>query len=167
MTHAARMRIIRRIAQTAAAPVAPTASVSGSPTPIDITTFFPMVIKTWGPDNLAKIQQMVNILNSAIYILSAGQMDFNTLRSQAFNVDASKYPDQTLSAIVKLSGVIYHQMLANQAPSLLPPQRGQIINLIKGALNVSAIPDGSINQALQTKVGNLKEKLNSILITIK
>jgi hypothetical protein len=169
-----RKKIIERIAQqaatTAPAITGPT-SVPGSPSSVPINTFFPSVSIAWGANNIDKIGNIVNILNQAIFVLSNGQMDFNTLRVAYFNVDLSKYPDQTLRAIIALSQVIYTRMLSNRGQpfrqALSPIIRQQTIMLIERSLNVSSIPAGGINQYLQTKVGNFKEVMGSILATIK
>lgn len=170
-----RIKLIERIAQTAA-PAASTVqsgvpSVTGSPTTVDIATFFPAVTKVWGSTNLAKIQTIINAINNAIYVLSGGQMDFNTLRVQYFITDTSKYPDQVLTAIIRLAQVVYNRMLTDHAQNrvtiLSPEEKSQIIIQIQRMLNTSTIPDGAINTFLQTKVGNFKEVLNSILATIR
>lgn len=163
-----RRKLIERIAQTAQ-PGVP--SISGSPSSVDIATFFPAVTRVWGANNLSKIQSLINALNNAIYVLSAGQMDFNTLRVQYFITDASKFPDPVLTAIIRLAQVIYNRMLTNHAKQRIEPisimEKQQILTQIKQMLNVSAIPDGGINNFLATKIGNFKETLNGILSTIR
>lgn len=172
-----RSYLIKRIAQAVATSPASTPSsataipsVSGSPTTVDIATFFPSISLAWGANNLSKIQNIVNAINFAIYVLSAGQADFNTFRLQYFNIDPDQYPDQTLQGIIRLAQVLYNRMLTNHAQpfktALAPQDKQQIIRQVMVPLNSSMIPSGGINAYLQSKVGAFKETLNSVLATI-
>lgn len=173
-----RLKWLFKIAQTATdttttdpTTAGPT-TVAGDPTPVDIVTYFASVSQAWGPANLNFIQQIVNILNYSIYVFSSGQLDFNRLRIGQFSVDASKFPDAVLMAVVRLSQMVYNRILTNAgqpftAP-LTPEDKKARINQMVQTINSSNIPAGAINNFLRTKIGgNLKEMLLSVLPLIK
>lgn len=165
-----RIKLINRMAQVTQTKQPGPTSVAGNPMAVDVVSLFTDVPKVWGFNNISKIQQIINIINQAIYVLSDAQIDFNQLRLAYFNIDTSKYSNIVLQAIIRLASVIYMQMLTDKTKQRTQPlssqEKQQIIAHISQSLNVSAIPDGSINNFLQTKVGNFKEVLKGILFTI-
>ncbi len=175
MSSKLRLNLLKRIAQAAQPPANTTtgpATVSGSPTKCDILVYFPSLIKAWGSNNLSFIQSLVDNLNEGIFILSQGQIDFNKLRVQQFNVDVSKYPDRVLMDIVKFSQMVYKILLTDagkEFPAQLSPEMKKTkITQLSGALGTSGIPDGMINQFLGTKIGgNLKSMITNDLSNIR
>lgn len=161
-----RKKILKRLAQ------ADPTTISGTPSGINVSSLFPSIITAWSTDNLESIQDIVDTLNQAIFILSAGQLDFNKLRVQQFNVDTSKYPDRILKNTVKFTIVVYNNMLTNNGAAfskeLTAEERKIIIGKIKGSLQADEMPDGGISQELVNKIGgNLKTKISSSLDMIK
>lgn len=171
-----RLKLLKKVAQAAETTnnnetTGPT-TVSGSPTDCSVVSYFPTSSETWGANNLTFIQQIINDLNDGIYVLSQGQLDFNKLRAQAFNVDVSKYPDRILKNIIIFSKLVYNVMLtdngSNFANQLTPEIKKQKISQLTGALSNGGIPDGGINQFLTTKIGgNLKSLITNNLSNIK
>lgn len=171
-----RLKLLLKIAQETTTPD-PTAqdgptNVSGNPSDVDLVTYFPSVSLAWGAQNLSSIQRVINILNQSIYILSNGQMDFNKLRVQYFNVDTSKYPDATLRAAVVFSQLLYSKVLTNKGQpftiALQPQDKATVISFLTQNINSSNIPAGPVNNFLRTKIGgNLKENIVGALATIK
>ena len=171
-----RLKLLQKIAQVAeqgsTTETTGTPTVSGSPTDCSIVSYFQSAPKAWGANNLNYMQSIVNYLNNGIYVLSQGQMDFNNLRVQNFNVDTSKYPDRVLKNIVIFSKLVYNVMLTDNgkdfAVQLTPETKGQKLKQLNGAVTTGGIPDGVINQFLSTKIGgNLKDLLVSNLSNIK
>jgi len=171
-----RLDLLKKIGQAGQIPANTTAgptTVSGSPTKCDVITYFPGVIKAWGPGNLHFIQKIVDVLNEGIYVLSHGQMDFNTLRISQFNAGTTKYPDRVQTNIIKFSKEIYNYLLTDlgkpfAADELVPETKKTKIAHLAGALSTSGIPDSGINQFLQTKIGgSLKALILSQLNNIK
>jgi hypothetical protein len=186
MSVKSRAKIWAKLAQNApATPATPatttpqgtsTAPLTGSPSPLDVSAWFPTVVRGWGAENVPKIQQLVNILNWAIYALSAQQMDFNYFRQLQFQIVPTQIPDRILLSIARVAQLAYVYILTNGGGialfpgALTPQQKANRISLITRALNAAGtlIPDGGINAALQSHIGgNLKEVLFSVLATIK
>lgn len=170
-----RLRFLEKLAQAGQPPANETTgptTVSGSPTKCDILVYFPSLIKAWGSNNLTFIQGLVDSLNEGIFVLSQGQVDFNKLRAQQFNVDAGKYPDRVLKNIVKFSQSVYNSLLTEGgkefSEALTPEAKKSKITQLNGALGTSGIPDGVINQFLSTRVGgNLKSMITNDLSNIR
>lgn len=148
-------------------------TVSGSPSPMETSVYFPSVSKAWGPENVNNIQYIINLLNQSLYVLSSGQMDLNQLRVSQFNVDTSKYPDAVIMAVVRFSQLFYHRVLTNSGNQafdnvLTTEERKQRINQLIQYVNSSALPGGPINSFLKSKInGDLKELLLAGLALIK
>jgi hypothetical protein len=171
MSSKLRSKLLEKIAQATPVETGP-ATVPGSPSKCDVVSYFGSVIKGWQNQNVSFIQEIIDDLNESIYVLSQGQIDFNKLRVQSFNVDAGKYPDRILKNIVKFSQQVYSLLLTDQgkdfAAPLTPETRELKINQLTSNLGTVGIPDGSINQFLFSKIGgNLKTKLMTNLKNIK
>lgn len=172
MSTKSRIKLLEKIAQAAEQQESGTNTVSGSPTTADVVALFPQSSIAWGANNIKHLQDIINVLNQSIYILSQGQVDFNRLRTQSFNVDESKFPDTILKAIISLARTIYNKLLTNNGQifkkELTPEEKQEIIDLLKQNISISSIPDGGINKFLTTKIGgNFKTVIINLLSNIK
>jgi hypothetical protein len=165
-----RIKLLQKIAQTGRVNTPPT--VSGDPTAANVTSLFPQFTIGWGSNNSIYIQGIINVLNYSIYALSNGALDFNKLRTQNFSFDDSKFPDPILRAIINLTHAVYSKILTHGGQTfkaaLTAEEKKDIIDLLKQNVSTSAIPDGGINNYLNSKIGgSLKSTLNNYLSNIK
>lgn len=152
-----RIKLWLKLAQTTEQPGVQT--LSGSPSAVDISN----AVLGFGTNNMSLIQNIVNDLNWAIYVLSAGQLDFNKLKQQYFFFSNTNIPDQTLLIIVRYAKLIYTNLLTLSGGNtrfnqeLDQTEKIKRIDLLLYSVRVppTAIPDGGINNLLQTKIGGV------------
>lgn len=170
-----RFRIFQRIAQAQGATTTSTTTstapttIPGSPNEVSVTTYFPSFAEAWGSSFKAPTDDLLNTLNWTIFILSIGELSLDQLRQQHFNVDASKYPDPFLMGVVGFAGQVYRLLLNNGKPFVqkVSDKRTPLETLRTSITTNSKIPDNLSNSFpqsfLQTKIGNFKSKVISIL----
>jgi len=170
-----RLKTLQKIAQTTtptdSTTTPPTTQpVAGNPTSVSVS-MFPTVDLGWGSNNISYIQKIIDTLNVAMYQLSNTRIDFNKLKQQNFNVDASAYV-AALKGMVALSQQIYQTILTNNGTlykaALTPEQKKALIDGIKGSTAFGTIPDGGITPVLPNKIGgNFKTIILNALQNIK
>jgi len=181
----ARYKLLNKIAQAAGdAPAAtttptttttttPATSVPGAPTDVPVDVYFPTFTWAWGPNFKPATNQLINILNWSMFILSQGQLSFDQLRQQNFNVDISKYPDPFLMGIIMFAKNVYYYLLNNGTPFKTQVQnKDQIIDyLSRDIASNTKVPDSlsaTFPQSyLQTKIGNPKPAIIALLSNMK
>ena len=164
-----------KVAQTATPPAttsttAPTPTIAGSPTSASALALYPQLVAGWGANNSSFIEEITNTLNNALYVLSLEDIDFNTLRSNGFNINDSKYSEPTLKIVISLTKAVFNNLLTNGGQAFIkelsPTERSQKLALLKQS--ASQIKDGPINTQLPNKIGgNLKTILLNHLNQIK
>lgn len=169
-----RFRIFQKIAQAQTATTDTTTSqapttIPGSPNEVSISTYFPTFAEAWGANYKAPVDSLLNTLNWTIFILSTGQLSLDQLRQQHFNMDASKYPDPFLSGVVGFAAQVYRLLLNSGKPftQRVSDKQTPLEALRTSITTNSKIPDNLSNSFpqsfLQTKIGNFKSKVISIL----
>lgn len=146
---------------------APT-TIPGSPTSVTVD-LFPTFTRAWGSNFKTPVNELLDTLNWAIYSLTAGQLDFYKLKAGNFNTVATKY-DPFANAVISFSKSVYIQLLNGGAAFTheVTDKKTPISDLYKEINSNSKIPDTLNNifpqSFLQTKIGNFKPKVISILI---
>lgn len=181
-----RFKIFQKIAQTQTtttdvtdptvdtnSPATTPSTIPGSPREVTVDTYFPTFTQAWGSQFKEPTNELLSTLNWTIFVLSVGQMDLDNLRQNHFNVDASKYPDAFLNGAIGLGKQIYHLLLNDGQPFTTQiADKSSVIDKLNQAVSTnSKIPDslsGTFPQSfLQTKIGNFKPKVISVLTRMK
>lgn len=161
----ARQRLLQRIAQQLKTP-----NLSGSPTNVEtILDYNPTVVIGWSSKNVALIHRIIDILNWSIFIMSTGELDFESFRRTFFS-EIDNVKDAVLLSIVRFSSLVYREILAPQFKTELTPEEKaiKIAMLMKAIPSILQISNNEVGGLLKTKIGgNLKENLMGILPMIK
>lgn len=175
-----RFKIFQKIAQTAATATDPATdtttdtttstaptTVAGSPTTVT-TDLFPTFIQAWGTTFKGPVDELLNILNWSIYVLTLGEQDFYKLKSNDFSADATKY-DAFTDSVISFSRLVFHQLLngGKAFQTQVGDKKTPIAEIYRSISGNGRIPDTLTNvfpqSFLQTKIGNFKPKVISIL----
>lgn len=160
----ARTRLLKRIAQAqgAAPPVANTAAPAPPP-PFQASSAYPGIRNGFNSASIALIDQLCNILNTALQYASNGKANFQIFRNNNFNFDTSGAADADQKNLMIFSQLLYRTLLnsGNPFPQLL--NGAQIQNMVQRLSNLPALaslsqtnPTGIIAQKIP---GNLKTNI--------
>lgn len=170
-----RFKIFQKIAQAQDATTTDTTTstapttISGAPREVTVDTYFPTFTAAWGANFKGPVDSLLNTLNWTIFSLTAGQMDLESLKVNHFNADTSKYPDAFLTGVVGFASAIFNKLLNAGKPfTTKVVNKKDIIKALQNQITTnSKIPDtlnASFPQSfLQTKIGNFKPKVISLL----
>lgn len=172
-----RLKLWEKIAQTPPSnlpttQVAQTKTVSGSPPFFTASDWYPGIIIGFQAKNVPIINGLSNLLNTALFYMSNGQVHLPFLRQQNFIFSTDQYPDHNLRNLANFSKLIYQQIFTNmgvpyQQP-LSPQQIAEKIALLRNSQFISNLSATNPTSQLATKIsGNLRELITNYLLRIK
>lgn len=177
LTSKARIKILKRIAQTALPTNLPTDAtannpVTGSPPSFNATDYYPSITIGFTSKNVPWINGLVNLLNTSLFYASAGKVHIPWMRSVNFNFGTDQAPSVDLRNIMNFTKLVYNQIFTNLGQAYQQPLNPQQIAEKKRILlssqafnNLSQVNPSS---QLSTKIGgNLKTLINNYLLQIK
>lgn len=141
-------------------------SVSGSPSSFIATSAYPTINTGFTSKNANIINKIADLLNTAIFYTSNGQIDLNRLKSNNFTLGTSDIPSEDLKNLIGFSKAIYNNLFTNKSQNfkdkVSQEELLQIINSLKSNQFIQNLSSLNPSGQLATKIpGNLK----SLIIT--
>lgn len=172
-----RLKLWEKIAQTPPAntpttQVAQTTTVSGSPPVFVASDWYPSVIVGFQSKNTPIINGLSNLLNTALFYTSNGQVHLPWMRQQNFVFGSDQFPDPNLRNLMNFSKLVYQQIFTNMgAPYQQPltqPQIAEKIALLRNSPFLGNLSATNPTSQLATKIsGNVRELITNYLLRIK
>ena len=159
-----RIRLLNKISQNLQVTIS-------SPPSITISQMFPGVLKSYTPQTIKAIDNLFNLLNTALHYSSEGHINIQTLKNINFNYDVSSIADNDQKNIVLIAKKIYSTILnsGNEFDKELTPQliKDMVDSIFQSNFinNLSSLNPTSI--MAQKIGGNLKTLLTDDLNYIK
>lgn len=173
-----RLRLLKKLAQTnvpantVTDSVAATTPVSGSPPVFSASGYYPTINLGFQAKNVPIINGLANILNTALYYTSNGQVSLPWMRGVNFNFSSDQSPSVDLKNIMNFSKLVYNQLFTNLGDNyrqqLTPEQIAEKIQVLKSSAPLNNLSPNIQNTQLSSKIGgNLKTIINNYLLQIK
>ncbi len=169
-----RRKILKKLAQTTdvALPTpaaAQTANIQPPPQ-FQASAIYPGIRAGYNPTSVGIIDQLVNVLNTAVHYITSGKLNFQVFRNNNFNFDSSQAPDVNQRRLMELSKLIFNQFLNRGSPFTKPMSAQDIENKVEMVWNnpnfqglSQANPTGIVAQ----KIGNPQRTIYNILLALK
>lgn len=174
-----RLKILKKIAQTAGTgtatttPTSPTPTTSGNttvvapPPQLDIWGAYPEPCKSYNQQQLQIINNLVSRLSGAVNQLTKGKYNFQKLRDANFTFDPSEFSDANTKYLMLFFGKVFKFLLNNGQPfpsvPIAPAQFKSAIASLNNAPELAAL--GQVSQT--GPVANLMPGNNNLFQTIK
>jgi len=168
-----RKKVLEKIAQTAPTVPATTPAPAAVPPPptFQASLVYPNISTGFNTTTVGIINQLVNLLNTAVHYATGGKVNFQTLRNSNFTLDASTMPSPDQKNLVNLSEKVYKNLLNNGtvfAKALTGIEVAEIIGRLINSQELNSLsslnPSGPIAQKI---TGNLKTNIAAYLNYIK
>lgn len=169
-----RIKLLMKISQEAEEASTTTstapATIAGSPTNASVD-IFPTFDMAWGSNFKEPINDLLDALNWAIFVLTVGEYDFYKLKSNNFSSGSTKF-DAFTNEVIKFSGLVYKELFNSGVNFKNKVEnKKDILDKLHSSVSGNArIPDTLNNtfpqSFLQTKIGNFKPKVISILSSL-
>jgi len=161
-----RLKLLLRFAQESIPDqVIENRTVTGSPQSFNLLEHYPKLNTIHSPYNLAILNNLVDLLNMSIYILSEGRIDL--LKFKQSNFLYSETQTESLKELLGITKLVFINLIAisNKLESKDIHDR---IKLIKSSKFYSNLSSSTINAFLITKIGgNLKQLITNYLDKLK
>ncbi len=171
------MKELQKIAQSAindspTDEVNKTISISGSPPNFIASNYYPSIIIAFKSKNATLINQLLSLLNNAIFYSSNSKLNIDYLRQLNFSISGDQANSEALKNIIKFSKQVYQFILTdtgkNYKKPLLPEEIENKINILKSSQFLNQIPSTVATSQLAVKVGgDVKTKIKNLLDQIK
>lgn len=130
MNRKLRIKILEKMAQANPAP-APTGQPAQSPTlppppAFQASAIYPGIRSGFNVASVPIIDNLINLLNTAVHYASGGKVNFQVFRNENFNFDASQSPSVDQKNLMNLSKKVYTTLL-NNGNGFSQPLTGQQI----------------------------------------
>ena len=171
-----RLKILQKIAQSTTdlptTQVAETTSVSGAPTSFVASNLYSSIVTGFSSRNIAYINALADLLNTAIFYSSNGQLDLNRMKANNFSVGLTAVPSADLKDLMGFSKALYNVVFTNNGQEfkkqLSPQEISELINNLKNNPFLQNLPSTNPVGQLATKVeGNIKTLIVNYLSNIK
>lgn len=173
MSTKARLKLLTKISQMADVATnpdetmptsAPVTTVSVPPPPgFTASQIWGWMPSMYNPNTISTVNSLISLLNTALHFASNGQLNWQELRNDNFQIDPSGIPSVDAKNLLNLSIVVFHTFVnsGNQPPQKPNPQLiakwcNQITNS-QAFLNLSQLnPTGAVAQKIP---GGLKDTI--------
>ena len=168
MNRKLRLKFLTKLAQATPAPATP---IIPPPPSFQASAMYPSIRKGFNSTSVQIIDQLVNLLNSAVHYSTSGAVNFQTLKNNNFIIDPSKSPSIDQKHLIILSQKVY-RLLLNSGQDfktrLTNTQIHNIVELFQSSTEFTSLSQINPTGFLATKIpGNLKENINNILLSLK
>ena len=157
-----RKKIFQKIAEISVPVTPPTPAAIAPPTDWMASSAYP-IQSAFNPISIGLINQLCEILHTALHYATGGKINFQTLKGLNFTMDASGMPSPDQKNLVNLSKLVYQNILI-KTKKVSPEEIDLIVNKLSHSPelnNLSSIsPAGPIGQKIP---GNLKTNILNIL----
>lgn len=171
MNRKLRLKFLTRLAQTTPAPATPAKPVIPPPPPFQASAMYPAIRKGFNVASVQIIDQLSNLLNTALHYITSGAINFQMLKNNNFIIDASQSPSVDQKNLVNLSQKVYRLLLnsgQDVKSGMTNTQIHNIVDMFRNAPEFNSLSQINPTGFLATKIpGNLKTDINNILLALK
>lgn len=178
MNRKVRLEILRKIAQAALPTAVPTDAaakttvVPGAPPPFKASNFYPGIVVGLQAKNVPWVDGLANILNTALFYSSNGQVSMPWMRQVNFNFSPDQSPSTDLRNIMSFTKQVYNYLFtslgAGYQQPLTPAQLQQKVHTLQTSQFLSNLASLQPTGQLANKLGgNLKTIITNYLLQIK
>jgi len=160
-----RKKVFEKIAQVAV-PINPaTPAAVTPPTEFKASALVPNINVAFTPISVLYIDQLVNLLNTALHYSTSGKINFQILKNMNFTLDSSGLPSPDQKNLVKISEKIYNMFLTKTM--ITPNQIDMFVTAMLASQEISNLSSVNPSGPIAQKVGNLRANIIIILNKLK
>lgn len=147
--------------------VASTMPLMAPPPVFQASAMYPSIRTGFASNSVVIIDELVNLLNTALHYATAGTMNFQKLRDINFNFDPSQAPSVDQRNLMNLSKKVFKTLLNSGqafAQKLDFSKVGELTKLLLTSQEINNLSQISPSGLLATKIpGNLKTLITNYL----
>jgi hypothetical protein len=181
----ARLKMLKRIAQTTDATTSTTSPDTTTPVPATsnntavppdpsppASSLYPIIRTGWDPARVVIVDQLCKILSSAANVATNGTYNLQNLRNENFQFDASSFGSPDQKNLMLFFQKVYKTLLNNGQSFTAPLNANQVKQMVPYLLqspelaNLSTVnPTGQIAQ--KAPAGNFKDNIRDLVARLQ